>query len=68
MYLNSPDGLLNNSYSLRLTGPPESRFGFSLSTLGDINKVCVSFFSPNIALDLMDCTDIHSRLFRYVIH
>jgi len=38
VYLNSPESLLNNTYALRLTGPPESRFGFSLTSLGDINQ------------------------------
>lgn len=41
VYLNSPESLLNNTYALRLTGPPESRFGFSLTSLGDINQVGV---------------------------
>ena len=38
VYMNSVEGLLNSTYSLRLTGKPESRFGFSMTTLGDINK------------------------------
>lgn len=38
VYLNTPEGLQNQTYSLRLTGKPESRFGFALSNLGDLNK------------------------------
>ena len=39
VYLNSPSGLRNDTFSVRLTGKPESRFGFALTSLGDINKV-----------------------------
>lgn len=38
VYLNSAEGLLNSTYSLKLTGRPESRFGFSMTSLGDMNK------------------------------
>ncbi|KAI1301767.1 Integrin alpha-PS1 [Halotydeus destructor] len=38
VYRNTPEGLLNRSYALKLTGKPESRFGFALTSLGDINK------------------------------
>lgn len=38
IYLNSPESLMNSTYSLKLTGKPESRFGFSMTNLGDINK------------------------------
>ncbi|UYV76284.1 ITGA7 [Cordylochernes scorpioides] len=36
IYLNSPEGLVLPP--IKLTGKVESRFGFSMSTLGDINK------------------------------
>lgn len=46
VYLNSPAGLRNDTFSVRLTGKPESRFGFAIAGLGDINKVSAhSLFS-----------------------
>ena len=39
VYLNSASSLRNDSFTVRLTGRPESRFGFSLASLGDINRV-----------------------------
>ena len=39
IYLNQPSSLHNNTPAYKLTGKLESRFGFSLASLGDINKV-----------------------------
>lgn len=38
LYLNAPGGLQNGTYALKLTGTVESRFGFAITSLGDINK------------------------------
>lgn len=40
VYINSAEGFV--SAPIKLTGKPESRFGFALANLGDINKVNVS--------------------------
>lgn len=39
VYINSPSSLHNNTPAFKLTGKLESRFGFALTSLGDINKV-----------------------------
>ena len=38
VYLNPIDGFQNNTPYVRLTGPTESRFGYAISTIGDLNK------------------------------
>lgn len=47
VYLNSPAGLRNDTFSVRLTGKPESRFGFAITGLADINKVSIRPFVPH---------------------
>jgi len=38
VYSNPPDGLTASTPYVKLVGKPESRFGFALANLGDINK------------------------------
>lgn len=37
VYLNNANGFNEKSAFVKLTGPPESRFGFALASLGDVN-------------------------------
>ena len=37
IYLNDGNGFNDKTAFVKLTGPPESRFGFSLTSLGDLN-------------------------------
>lgn len=38
VYMNSESGISDENISLKLTGKPESQFGFSLTSLGDLNR------------------------------
>ncbi|XP_035223248.1 integrin alpha-PS1-like isoform X2 [Stegodyphus dumicola] len=38
IYMNSEEGISEETEPLKLTGKPESQFGFSLASLGDLNK------------------------------
>ena len=38
VYLNPEGGFQENTPFIRLTGPAESRFGYAISSVGDLNK------------------------------
>ncbi|CAG7719954.1 unnamed protein product [Allacma fusca] len=38
VYLNTAEGFPEDTPYVRLTGPSESRFGYAISTIGDLNK------------------------------
>lgn len=50
VYINSPQSLLKGKPAYKLTGKLDSRFGFALASLGDINKVSEEFFSLFLSL------------------
>ncbi|GIY00013.1 integrin alpha-PS1 [Caerostris extrusa] len=38
IYMNSPDGISENAEPIKITGKPESRFGFAVENAGDLNQ------------------------------
>ncbi|XP_054716032.1 integrin alpha-PS1-like [Uloborus diversus] len=38
IYMNSDEGISEDTVPLKMTGKPESQFGFSIASLGDLNK------------------------------
>ena len=62
IYLNPEGGFTEATRFIRLTGPSESRFGYSISSIGDLNKDGYQ----DLAIGAPYADDGHGRVYIYL--